>query len=184
MPKNVIGGNKAKRSKNSMPQKPKDILYPDKSGFQHYAIMEQFLGHTSSLIVLREVKNPKGQIEYTLEKTHGVIRGKILKKCRPRRGDILLVCSREFSDKCVDIIHKYTDDNVKELKKDKTFPDSFLKLIEVYGAVDTKKTLEEIRDTTELDQIEFDENFEPQPEYSLDFDSQEEDVFADEEEDD
>jgi initiation factor 1A len=182
MPKNIKGGNKAKKGKNSLPQKPKDILYPDKSGFQFYAIVEQYLGHTSNLIMLRETKDEKGNIIQSLDKTLGIIRGKILKKCKPRRGDVLLVSIREFSDKAVDIIHKYTDENIKDLKRDNTFPDNFVKLIDAYGSADNKKTLDQLKEA-DMEHIEFDEHYEPQPEYSLDFESEEEQNSTSEEED-
>ena len=52
MPKNIKGGNKAKKGKNSQPTMvAKEIVYPDKSGYQIYAIMEQYLGHTSIMLI-------------------------------------------------------------------------------------------------------------------------------------
>lgn len=171
MPKNVKGGNKAKKGKNSQPAiVAKEIVYPDKSGYQFYAIMEQFLGHTSNMVMLQEVKTEKGATEYKLDNKLGLIRGKILKKCKPKRGDVFLVCTRDFSDKQVDIIHKYTEDNIRDLRRDGTFPQDFMKLIDAYGSADSNassKTVKQIQEE-DAEHIEFDELYE-QPELSLDF---------------
>ena len=207
MPKNVKGGNKAKKGKNSQPAMvAKEIVYPDKSGYQFYAIMEQYLGHTSNMVMLREKVNEKGTVgmglqshasgtpvprnskptlsgrelsgdgkpEYSMDRMLGIIRGKILKKCKAKKGDVFLVCTRDFSADQVDIIHKYTDENIRDLRRDGTFPADFIKLIEAFSSAESNASSKSIKQiqAEDVENIEFDELYE-QPDHSLDFSSDE-----------
>lgn len=47
----------------------------------------------------------------------GHIRGKMLKRVWINTGDILLVALRDFQDDKVDVIHKYSPDQVRALKQ-------------------------------------------------------------------
>jgi initiation factor 1A len=176
MPINVKGGNKAKKGKNSQPAiVAKEIVYPDKSGYQFYAIMEQYLGHTSNMVMLRETKDEKGKLVYSMDRMLGFIRGKILKKCKPKKGDVFLVCTRDFAPTQVDIIHKYTEENIRDLRRDGTFPIDFIKLVDAFSSAESNassKSIQQIKDE-EAEIIEFDELYE-QPEHTLDFSSSEE----------
>ena len=175
MPKNIKGGNKAKKGKNSQPTMvAKEIVYPDKSGYQFYAIMEQYLGHTSNMVMLREKVNEKGKPEYSMDRMLGIIRGKILKKCKAKKGDVFLVCTRDFAPTQVDIIHKYTEENVRDLRRDGTFPADFIKLIEAFSSAESNASSKSIKQiqAEDVENIEFDELYE-QPDHNLDFSSDE-----------
>lgn len=54
----------------------------------------------------------------------GHIRGKMRKKVWITAGDIVLVGKREFQDEKVDIIHKYTADEARNLKQYGELPDN------------------------------------------------------------
>jgi initiation factor 1A len=161
MPKNTTGGNKAKKGKNNPSVNvPKELIYADKSGYQFYAVIEQFMGHSAKLIMQFESVDDKGNRKTDIKHVDGVVRGKIMKKCKPKKGDVLLVCTRDFSTKFVDIIHKYTEDNVKDLKKNYLFIDEFLKKIDALHTIDNKSNTKHQEEDD--GNIYFDEEFEPQ----------------------
>jgi len=162
MPKNTTGGNKAKKGKNNPAiNVKKDVIYADKSGYQFYAVIEQFMGHSAKLIMQHEEKtDATGGPRTILTQVDGIIRGKIMKKCKPRKGDVILVCTRDFTTKIVDIIHKYTEEDIKELKKDRLFIDEFIKKIEHFSSVDNKSNSKQEQEDS--GNIYFDEDYEPQ----------------------
>ena len=161
MPKNITGGNKAKKGKNNPSVNvAKELIYADKSGYQFYAVIEQFMGHSAKLIMQAETIDDKGHRKTDLKSVDGVVRGKIMKKCKPKKGDVMLVCTRDFSTKFVDIIHKYTEDNVKDLKKNYLFIDEFLKKIDALHTIDNKSNTKQQQEDD--GNIYFDEEFEPQ----------------------
>lgn len=174
MPKNITGGNKAKKGKNNPTiNVPKELIYADRSGCQFYAIIEQFMGHSAKLIMQVESVDDKGNRKTELKSIDGIVRGKIMKKCKPKKGDVMLVCTRDFSTKFVDIIHKYTEDNVKDLKKNYLFIDEFAKHIDTLSSVENKSNTKQQQEDD--GNIQFDEDFEPQNRnYELDSSSESE----------
>ena len=54
----------------------------------------------------------------------GHIRGKMRKKVWITAGDIVLVAKRDFQDEKVDIIHKYTADEARNLKQYGELPET------------------------------------------------------------
>ena len=54
----------------------------------------------------------------------GHIRGKMRKKVWVTAGDIVLVGKREFQDEKVDILHKYTADEARNLKQYGELPET------------------------------------------------------------
>jgi translation initiation factor 1A len=113
MVKNVNGGNKHKKKKNSTCYNidpNKTIVYKDDSDLQFYAEIQKVFG--------------SGRFEGYCEDgiTRNVkLRGKIRKK-KTQIGDIVLISLREFQtdDKKADIIHKYTDEE-KDLLLQKNY---------------------------------------------------------------
>lgn len=85
---------------------------------QYYACVEKMMGNGWCMLhqllpELDKVGNPK------FISVMGKIRGSMYKKVWINRGDLVLITTRDFdalSNK-VDIIHKYTDAEVKQLKK-------------------------------------------------------------------
>ncbi len=76
---------------------------------QQYAVITKMLGDCR--VNLRYI-NDKGKLVETM----GVIRGKLRKRVWMNEGSVVLVAQRDF-DKRVDIIDKYSDDNVRKLKR-------------------------------------------------------------------
>tara|TARA_B100000902_G_C27200259_1_gene858688 strand:+ start:133 stop:684 length:552 start_codon:yes stop_codon:yes gene_type:complete len=76
---------------------------------QQYAIITKMLGDCR--VSLRYI-NDDGRLVETM----GIIRGKLRKRVWMNEGSVVLVAERDF-DKRVDIIDKYSDDNVRKLKR-------------------------------------------------------------------
>eukprot|EP00929_Paragymnodinium_shiwhaense_P123489 TRINITY_DN973_c0_g2_i1.p1 TRINITY_DN973_c0_g2~~TRINITY_DN973_c0_g2_i1.p1 ORF type:complete len:142 (-),score=58.20 TRINITY_DN973_c0_g2_i1:225-650(-) len=102
MPKNKLGGNKAKRAKAT--EKVKKELEFKEDG-QEYGQVMRMLGNGRC-----EVSCFDGQ------KRLCHIRGKMRKKVWVNQGDIVLVSLRDFQDEKGDIIVKYTPEEARNLK--------------------------------------------------------------------
>ena len=76
---------------------------------QQYAVITKMLGDCR--VNLRYI-NDKGKLVETM----GVIRGKLRKRVWMNEGSVVLVAQRDFDDR-VDIIDKYSDENVRKLKR-------------------------------------------------------------------
>eukprot|EP00929_Paragymnodinium_shiwhaense_P123488 TRINITY_DN973_c0_g1_i1.p1 TRINITY_DN973_c0_g1~~TRINITY_DN973_c0_g1_i1.p1 ORF type:complete len:142 (-),score=63.04 TRINITY_DN973_c0_g1_i1:149-574(-) len=103
MPKNKLGGNKAKRAKAT--EKVKKELEFKEDG-QEYGQVMRMLGNGRC-----EVSCFDG----TKRLCH--IRGKMRKKVWVNQGDIVLVSLRDFQDEKGDIIVKYTPEEARNLKQ-------------------------------------------------------------------
>ena len=101
MPRNKIGGNKAKRGKNQ--QQPKEMVF--KTDDQFYAKVTKLLGNCRLEVFC-----------YPDEKTRtGLIRGKMRKRVWVNIDDIVLISTRDFQDNKCDIIHKYNQNEIRKL---------------------------------------------------------------------
>lgn len=162
MPKNIKGGSKAKKGKNSaLREFTRRLELPDDSGYQFYGLVLKHHGATTDIMFFDTRKNKDADSSGKLSKAVGYVRGSIKKRCRPKINDIVIIAVREYQDKKVDIIHKYNDDEMKELKNNNYFDEAFLSLIKANDAgVEV-----EGNDTNEIplvdeDFIMFDENME------------------------
>lgn len=100
MPKNKLGGNKAKRGKNYTPERTFILKEPD----QEYATVIKTLGDGRFQLECKDGINRLG-----------LVRGKMRKRVWVNEGDIVLVGLRDYEDNKADIIHKYTQDEAKKL---------------------------------------------------------------------
>lgn len=105
MGKNLIGGKKAKRSKNVTDVESRVLLFKD-SHLQTYGKIISILGDSRFSILCDD-----GKIRL------GITRGKMKKRIWIKINDLILVSFREFEEGKVDIIHKYNEDETKKLKK-------------------------------------------------------------------
>jgi len=105
MPKNKLGGNKAKRAKGGgdAAKAKKELEF--KEDGQEYGQVLRMLGNGRC-----EVSCFDG----TKRLCH--IRGKMRKKVWVNQGDIVLVSLRDFQDEKGDIIVKYTPEEARNLK--------------------------------------------------------------------
>jgi initiation factor 1A len=161
MPKNLTGGNKAKKGKNSsLREFTRKLDIPDNSGYQYYGLVIKHHGSTTDIVYL-DTRKPavKSTINERpkLTKVIGCRRGKI-----GRRGlninDITIVCIRDYQEDRVDIIHIYNEDEVKELKKNNYLDEAFLELMKANDAgVDVCDKGDD--NTINDENIHFDETF-------------------------
>jgi hypothetical protein len=162
MPKNTTGGNKAKKGKNSGQRVERPLILADNSGAQCYGIIEAFGGSTATVKYIRPIKNatPQQQGQTETVSAVGFIRSSLRKWCkRFLRGDLILVCEREFEAGKVDIVHKYNDDELRALKR---LPQVYTKiqpLIDAYTHKMDKQSSKSGQQQEMGDGIEFDENY-------------------------
>lgn len=106
MPKNTKGGNKAKKGRNSSGVGQQRQLVT-KSEDQEYARVKKLLGDCRLLVITEDG-----------HERLAVIRGKFRNKVWIRVHDVILVSLRDFDDnKKVDVIHKYDESEVHQLKR-------------------------------------------------------------------
>mmetsp|Transcript_14107 Transcript_14107/g.29529 ORF Transcript_14107/g.29529 Transcript_14107/m.29529 type:complete len:142 (+) Transcript_14107:73-498(+) len=110
MPKNKLGGNKAKRAKGGTDATKRELIF--KEDGQEYGQIMRMLGNGRC-----EVSCFDG----TKRLCH--IRGKMRKKVWCNQGDIVLVSLRDFQDEKGDIITKYTSEEARNLKTYGELPD-------------------------------------------------------------
>jgi len=165
MPKNTTGGNKAKKGKNSGQRVERPLIFADDSGAQRYGIIEAFGGSTATVKFIRPVKFSPSQME-TITAV-GFIRNSLRKWCkRFLRGDVVLICEREFEAGKVDIFHKYNDDELRGLKR---VPQEYSKiqpLVDAYSLKMEKSGNKSGSGATSVDGIEVGDGIEFDEEYS------------------
>ena len=142
MPKNTKGGKKHKKFKNnSSKHGVHNILLKDNSGYQYYAFVEKYYGHNADVKFSRQISKLTGKIvtcdkngnspdiEEELYTCKAIIRGSIAKKCRLKTGDVVLVSARDYDDKKVDLLYKYSDEEYKYMFHNKFVEESFATLV-------------------------------------------------------
>ena len=87
----------------------------------NYCEDNQAYGFITSLLGDSRVK-VRYYFEKHIHESVGIIRGKMKKRVWIAKGDVVLVALREFQDKKVDIIDKYSQSHVHQLIKEKEFP--------------------------------------------------------------
>ena len=163
MPKNTTGGNKAKKGKNSGQRVERPLILADNSGDQRYGIVEAFGGSTATVKFIRPIKSPVATTAVQTETITavGFIRNSLRKWCkRFLRGDIILICERDFETGKVDIVHKYNDDELRALKR---LPQEYSKiqpLVDAYSLkMEKNKSSVKTNDADGGEEIQFDEDF-------------------------
>lgn len=114
MPRNIKGGNKAKKGKNAQVEVKVKAPHKDEREGQEYAQVLKMLGNGR---VTAKLFDQKGSERLC------VIPGKFRKRRAGmwmKANDIILVNTREaYSDSKCDVIYKYSDAEVRQLKKQK-----------------------------------------------------------------
>lgn len=142
MPKNTKGGKKHKQLKNNSSKHGiNNILLKDNSGYQYYAIVEKYYGHNADVKFIKQIskltrKNITSDnnidiqnIEDLLHTCKAIIRGSIAKKCMLKAGDVVLVSIRDYDDKKVDLLYKYSDEEYKYMYHNKFIDETFSNLV-------------------------------------------------------
>lgn len=159
MPKNIKGGNKAKKGKNSAIREfSRKLELPDNSGCQFYGLVLRHYGATTDILYLDNTINDNDANNKRLKKAIGYVRGSIKKRCRLKINDIVIIAIREYQDNKVDIIHKYNDDEMKLLQRNNYLDSDFINVIKANDAgIDLKDNKSKLIDIEE-DMIEFNDN--------------------------
>jgi len=109
MPKNQ---KKKKKSSSETISKRELILAED---MQFYAKVTKLLGDCRIMVLFSDSTE-----------IMGVIPGRMRKRVWMSIGDVVLVSKREFQEDRVDIIHKYTQDEIPRLHKMEEIPSFFM----------------------------------------------------------
>lgn len=139
MGKNLIGGKKSKRCKNTNSKEltaQKMLVLKEEE--QDYAIVTKMLGDGRLLANTIEKKD-----------ILCIIRGKMRKRVWINTNDIILISYRDYQDNKADVILKYNDEEKSKLKK----------LGELKGLTDYKKdtSLDEIIENNDVYDFDFNE---------------------------
>jgi translation initiation factor 1A len=111
MPKNTgMGGNKRKKGKK-MTQQERELVFKGES--EEYGQVVRLLGDARM-----EIQCCDGV------KRIGHIRGKMRKRNWIANGDVILVSIRDYEPEKCDVIDKYTEDEIRKLKKAGEIPES------------------------------------------------------------
>ena len=110
MPRNIHGGNKTKKRKNNC-QKNYSLIFKESEDYGYAQVISNLGNGCLNLILLSN--KDEG------EKLLGHIRGKI-RRGKFNKDDVVLIGFRDFEKdyktvKNVDVLHKYTDEHVKDL---------------------------------------------------------------------
>ena len=118
MPKtNLRGGNKRKKGKNGTVELHRILDYAQEG--QLYGQVSKTLGAGRFKVTCFELdlKN-----DFILSEKICHVCGKMRKRVWINENDIILISTREFTKDKGDIIHKYTNDEARTLKKQKLIP--------------------------------------------------------------
>jgi translation initiation factor 1A len=100
------GGKKVRRGKKNGGQEFEKIIYPDDDG-QIYGQIEKMLGGCRFTVSCMDGKSRMCKVS-----------GKMRKRVWMVVGDVVIVSLRDFQDGMGDIIHKYSAENVRKLKRE------------------------------------------------------------------
>lgn len=127
MPRNLKGGNKAKKGANKN-LITKAIIEAEEG--QYYGIVTQYHGSGRcelTYIYIDFHNNPNDSSEV---KVKGILRGSLKKKVRLGNGDIILITPRDYQSNVVDIINKYSNDDIQKLRKQKIAHPNLFKVMD------------------------------------------------------
>ena len=106
---------RAKNSKNRRGAVSVKRAVEFKDDMQEYVVMTKMLGDRRIMVRLPD----------TSEKL-AIIPGRFRKRCWMKAGDVLLASYREFQENRLDIVHKYTPEEARQLVNYKEIPPFFL----------------------------------------------------------
>ncbi len=130
---------KKKRAKNSKNKRGVVItkrIIAFKDEMQEYVLMTKMLGDRRIMVRLPD----------TTEKL-AIIPGRFRKRCWMKKGDVLLASYREFQDNKMDIVHKYTPDEARQLVGYKEIPPFFVDATSGAKEIETEIAFEYEDDT-------------------------------------
>ena len=112
MPKKKKSSKNAKNKKGGSSPTKRQLLYKD--DLQEYVIMTKMLGDRRIMVTLPDTSE-----------TMAVIPGRFRKRVWMKPGDVLLASYREFQENKLDIIYKYSPDEIRKLVQQSEIPPFF-----------------------------------------------------------
>lgn len=164
MPRNTKGGNKAKKGANKN-YVEKKVEEPTEG--QYIGIVTKYLGNSRcDLTFIKHVFNKEtNRTERIQMNVRGLVRGSVKKRVRLNNGDLVLLSIRDFQNNVVDILVKYSDNEIYKLKKKNIIENEILKMrnsldVKVSEQKNLSKVLDdsESNETEERDYFEYDDN--------------------------
>lgn len=113
MPKNIKGGNKAKKGKNCRFREERQLDLATDG--QYYGICTKYYGSARGDVTYI-CNNGTEESEIS---ALGIIRGSIKKRSKLRAGDIVVVSPREYQSDKIDIVIVYNNEDYHKLKRTK-----------------------------------------------------------------
>ena len=168
MPKNIKGGNKAKKGKNSSLRAfTRKLELPDDSGYQYHGLVTNHYGATTDIMYV-DTRFSANDPNSRLKKVVGYVRGSIKKRCRLKPNDIVIIAIREYQENKVDIIHKYNEEEIKLMKKRNYFNNDFISMINASNSGINLKQADVSEITQQnIDYIQFEDEYASQSEDEL-----------------
>ena len=115
MYKSNIRNKKARADRH---EKKRETIYPDTG--QEYAFVQDLMGNGRLKAFCMDEKIRVGRIRGSMRK--------FKQKIIINRGDIILISKRDYEDDKVDVIHKYSFEEVTKLIKNREIPEKIQKL--------------------------------------------------------
>jgi initiation factor 1A len=154
MPKNLKGGNRAKKGKNSALRVESKLELVTEG--QMYGICSKYYGNHRGDVLYYTKINEDGVMVDKEVNAMGIIRGAIRRRTRLRAGDILIVAPRDFQLDKVDIIHVYKFEDAKKLKKAVSLHPKILSNYESLNNIGESENIDESFSFENLDDENFD----------------------------
>lgn len=132
---------RAKASKN------RTILEPDED--QEYGVVQDMLGNGRLRAFCSDAQLRVGRIRGSMRKYAG--------KVIIERGDLVILAKRDFEDDKVDVVHKYTHEEMSKLMRNSMLPATIVKEINKHdGDVGTSHDYVVFMEDGEADDIDVD----------------------------
>jgi len=142
MPKNKIGGNKAKKNKNVSINKKRELIFAEDG--EIYGIILDICGNSRMKVYCND------GIERVCS-----IRGNMRKRVWMRKNDYVLISIREFEKNKGDIIYKYNPDEIISLYNYKELDSSMKKTeLNILGNIDINNNEDDIEFNDDIENID------------------------------
>lgn len=109
-----------KKNRSGRYQKKRDLEFPDETEGTYFGVVKDMLGNGRVRVFCEDGSMKVGRIRGSMRKSRG--------KTIIDKNDLVIIASREFEDK-LDILHKYTADEVAQILRDYEIPEKIYKML-------------------------------------------------------
>lgn len=110
----------SKKNRSGRFQKKRELEFPDETEGTYFGVVKDMLGNGRVRVFCEDGTMKVGRIRGSMRKSRG--------KTIIDKNDLVIVASREFEDK-LDILHKYTADEVAQILRDYEIPEKIYKTL-------------------------------------------------------